>query len=761
MFLVAAGLTGLCCLSLSARAENLIPNGSFEETKSPGFLSQLSSQVRGIYAGAEDSPFQGWAFGGRWERGEYSIAVSDQAHSGTRSCQITCAKKGRGGIATSPIRLKAGTIVKVSAWVKAQDAIGGRVFLNFEGTPGDGWTSKDLRTGTYDWTQFTKRAVVPGGKNGGEQTIAVFLYSTCEGTIWVDDVAVEVVDVNAMAAASDEPAAAPKTARPISEPRSSIGYRVQVVPALEKIFREDNFREDAAAPHVEAAAARNEYESIQLVIEAPWRPVRVKDVLLSDLHGHDGARIPAGMLKWDRVDYVETNVQPLYFAERGLGWYPDPLMPAGPFIVEKLSRTPIWITLKTPSGCPPGEYTGEIRIVPEGLPPTTVPVKLTVWDFTLTDQTHLRTMTWLGQGVICSWYGNEWSPDGQRRQDETVRNYENFLLEHRLGPGGEIASHVNKGKDGTFDFRAVDARLERLIGKGMNAFIMGTAPNLQRQKQTEYSPEFVGQFTEMIRAYGDHLREQGWLDKAYVYVYDEAPRNAWPEVKKIDLAIHAAAPQLRILQCLNQPEGVKELTGFADVFDVYVAQYHKSGVAASQKRGAEVWLAVCCYPMDHPNFFIEYPLLDLRVTPWICWKYKAAGFEYWSPTAWGANWRETGEKWPAVPWKANTFGRYNGDGHLIYPGADRKPYSSIRLEALRDGFEDYEYLWTLDALVKEAQKANVTGAAVDEAQKVLSLDDVVNDTGAFAPQSEKYPAYRARVAAAILKLKKAPSGGTP
>ena len=79
------------------------------------------------------------------------------------------------------------------------------------------------------------------------------------------------------------------------------------------------------------------------------------------------------------------------------------------------------------------------------------------------------------------------------------------------------------------------------------------------------------------------------------------------------------------MQCLNEPEGVKELTGFANVFDVYVAQYHKTGVAESQKKGAEVWLATCCYPMDHPNFFLEYPLLDVRVTPWICWKYKAQG----------------------------------------------------------------------------------------------------------------------------------------
>ncbi len=186
------------------------------------------------------------------------------------------------------------------------------------------------------------------------------------------------------------------------------------------------------------------------------------------------------------MDYVETTVQPPYFAERGLGWYPDPLMPPGEFTVEKLSRTPLWITLKTPKDCPAGRYAGTITMVPDGLPPATIPVTLTVWDFALTDETHLRTMTWLGGGLIRAWYGHEWTPEGDRKQAEAMRNYEDFLLAHRLGPGGEVS--------------LADPSLERLIGKGMNAFIMGTAPNLRREDKTEYSPEFVAQFTKTVRA---------------------------------------------------------------------------------------------------------------------------------------------------------------------------------------------------------------------------------------------------------------------
>jgi hypothetical protein len=748
---VTCAVLVLLVICLSARGGDLTPNGGFEEPKVNEMGAKMDKKTTEFYAGTSDSPFEGWAFGGRYEHGDYSVQVSEEAHSGKRSCQIVCNKKGRGGIASLPFKLKAGTIIQVSFWLKAKDATGGRVFLNFEGSPGDGWASMDLKTGTYDWTRFTKRAVVAGGKKGGEQTLVVFLYSTCEGAIWVDDLSITTVDVNALAEAPDEPVTGPKMAKAIPEPDSSAGYRVNVVPPLQKVFQNDDYA-NATTGRCEFSSARNEYESLQVVVEAPWRPVTVKDVQISDLKGPGGAVIPAGAMKWDRVAYVETTIVPQYFTERGQGWYPDPLMPSGAFTVEKLSRVPVWITLKTPPACPAGTYTGTVTIVPEQLKPSVVPVMLTVWDFALTDETHLRTMTWLGAGNVRAWYNFDWSPEGERSTAQAIQRYEEMLLEHRLGPGGEVVTSVGKGKNGQYDFARVEATLTRLIGKGMNAFIMGTAPNLGRANQTVYSPQFIKEFTEMLKAYADFLRAKGWQDRAYVYVYDEAPKSAWPEVKKICRAIKEAAPEVRILQCLNEPEGVKELTGFADVFDVYVAQYHKAGVAPSQKKGAEVWLAVCCYPMDHPNFFIEYPLLDERVAPWICWKYKANGFEYWSTTSWGVNLRK-GDKWPKVPWVANTFGRYNGDGHLIYPGPDGKALSSLRLEALRDGLEDYEYLWTLNALLKQAEEAKRTGPALDAARKLLTLDELVKETGTYDTEFTSYATYRRQVADAIVALK--------
>jgi len=753
---VVIGVLVLLPWTAAVRAENLIANGGFEEPTETSFKEHLPDFVKQFYPGMKPTPAEGWACGGGWDGGRYTVHLADDAHTGNHAIEIRCAKVGRGGIASSPFTLTPGTILKVSFWVKAEGAQGGTIMLNYEGTPGDGWNRKVIPAGTFDWKKVTKRCVVPVRHSRADgQTLVIFIYSRAPGSVFIDDVTVGTVDVNALAESPSAPALAPPRPKDIPEPPGSPGYRIDTASALVKVYPDTDFAPAAdLSTSIKISLARNEHEDAQIVIEAPWRDVPVADVTFSDLKNADGDVIGADAFTWWGVEFVETMFEPAYRVPR-VGWYPDPLMPAGRFTVKAPSRQPVWISLRTAKDTPAGLYRGTVTVTPEGMKPATVPISVTVWDFTVPDRTHLRTLTWMGMGAARSFYGYTWSPEDQKKQKAMVRRYQDILLEHRLGPGGEVAAHVRKGRDGTYDFSRVDATLERLIAKGMNAFIMGTAPNLKRADKDEYSPEFIEQFTDMLKAYGDHLRQKGWINRAYVYTYDEAPKRHWDQVKRIAKAVKEAAPELRILQCLNQPEGVRELAGHVDVFDVYVAQYHKTGVRAMQQKGTEAWLAVCCYPMDRPNLFIEYPLLDARILPMFCWKYAAAGFEYWSPVSWGRNWRKMPPKqWPNDPWDPNTFGKFNGDGYLLYPGPGGVPYPSIRLKALRDGFEDYEYMWLLENLVQRAEAAGKRGPGVDQARSLLAMNDLITDAGHYCRQNAEYFQFRQRVAQAILALRR-------
>jgi hypothetical protein len=77
---------------------------------------------------------------------------------------------------------------------------------------------------------------------------------------------------------------------------------------------------------------------------------------------------------------------------------------------------------------------------------------------------------------------------------------------------------------------------------------------------------------------------------------------------------------------------------------------------------------------------------------WMSWRYGLTGLLYWTTVYW--------EK--TNPWTdPKTYGDYNGEGSLLYPGADAGfpgPIASMRLKAIRDGMEDYEYLHLLARL---------------------------------------------------------------
>ena len=93
----------------------------------------------------------------------------------------------------------------------------------------------------------------------------------------------------------------------------------------------------------------------------------------------------------------------------------------------------------------------------------------------------------------------------------------------------------------------------------------------------------------------------------------------------------------------------------------------------------------------------------------------------------------------------------NGEGSLIYPGSGVKentgqrnvdgPVSSIRFELLREGIEDYEYLWLLSSMGDTA--------FADEAVRGM-----VVDVRAFSRNSDDLFALREKMARRIEQLVK-------
>lgn len=98
---------------------------------------------------------------------------------------------------------------------------------------------------------------------------------------------------------------------------------------------------------------------------------------------------------------------------------------------------------------------------------------------------------------------------------------------------------------------------------------------------------------------------------------------------------------------------------------------------------------------------MDYPSIEGRLLSWMTFGSQADGLLYWHVNLWHPN-RIIDTADPYLDWKPTYIARTTGDGCLTYPTPDG-PVSSIRLENIRDGIEDYDYLALLaDAKGREA-----------------------------------------------------------
>ncbi len=466
---------------------------------------------------------------------------------------------------------------------------------------------------------------------------------------------------------------------------------------------------------VELSAAGGEYEAFQLVIYGHKDTLRSVRCRLKRLEGGKTGMEPA-VVSFNPVGYVPTTVACDKY-ESSVGWWPDPLHNIDEFDVIPDEVQPVWVTFYVPRGTPAGNYYGKIIVSSAKGASRELNVKLRVWSFDIPLTPSLKTLTWVRD--MSDYYGY---PKGSPEDIRIKKAMYDLLLSHRLGPGGNIELN--------------DDEIGYCMERGMNAFLLEVIPNLKRKKEDSYSEEYQKNLVQKLKGCAEKFGPRGWLDgMAYVYNYDEAGKEHWPLAKQMYELVKGVDPRLKVIQCLNIPEGVRALAGYADTWDVYIAQYEETGVDERVAEGDEAWLAVCCYPVDHPNFFLEYPAIDGRLIGWICWQTNVSGFEYWCPNRWEDNKPLSRLK---GDWKANTFLNYNGDGYLTYPGPDTTILASIRLANFRDGLEDYEYIKLLAELKGDTRP----------------VSEVVSSTSEFTDDPNTLLRVRESIAIEIEKLLK-------
>lgn len=471
------------------------------------------------------------------------------------------------------------------------------------------------------------------------------------------------------------------------------------------------------------------------------------------LVGPDGATIPlsvqvVGFLKTEKGPYDVDHV----------GWWPDPLL-SHLTTVDVPARfcQPLWVTALIPRNAPSGVYAGTVEIR-AGDDARGVPVNLRVRNVAIPRMRHLRVAGTYEEGTGPMMYGDGWTEEMKWRCRQ-------FVLDHRLNVTGlyqfSMPMMMLTKNESVEDFR-------RLREAGQNVFIVSDWANGRTWTQEQF---------ETVDATLSRAREAGIPDDhLWFYGYDEAAEDRRPDMIADARVIKARYPTIGIMTTAGiwYPSNHRwddlgardELSTLVDAWVPVYSYYEEAdlgegpwrsitdSIEAARGRGQEVWWYFSCVPRHpYPHWFVEYPAIEARLLMGVMpWKHQPQGFLYytfnrlnWDDPRGPQNRGNPINDGPLCKWSPDSLGgNVNGDGCLFYYGTDGL-VSTIRLENLTDGLEDYEYFWVLNDLVGKLERSTLVRstegrAALIEARErlaapgalVRSLRDFTRDPAALS-----------------------------
>ncbi len=504
-----------------------------------------------------------------------------------------------------------------------------------------------------------------------------------------------------------------------------------------------------SATEVRLTAARNEFVSFQVALHGGDTGLKGVRAKLPALEG------PATLTGPDVTLYREAllTTKQASVAGEPVGAWPDGLVPdrdelagetrnAFPFDVPAGESRALWVDVHVPQGAPAGDYTGTVTVEADGGFQRQVTARLTVVDAALPSTSSLPSAFLLWPPHVCRAHMGREDCTAEELQP-LLERYQRMALEHRF-----TLSSLFPRKPWPPEWRGFDAT--------WGPYMEGTAPTrLPGARMT--SLEYVGPLDAAnLKDFTAHMKDKGWLDRAYVQLGDEPPYGTtFAQVQANGDLVRQAAPGLRTMLTTNSRE--LKANDLGDRVDVVVPLVnHLDGTDANfrgdqretytaflKRPGTALWMYQSC--MSHgcaygtnapenkpgagwPSYMLDRSAAKARAMEWVTYLEGATGELYYQTvgmlsTAWADQYRYNG----------------NGDGTLFYPGTPQAiggktdvPVASMRLKLLRQGMQDYEWLKAVgDAgdpafarkvardLIPAASRVSDDGAAFDAARLKL------------------------------------------
>jgi hypothetical protein len=436
---------------------------------------------------------------------------------------------------------------------------------------------------------------------------------------------------------------------------------------------------------------------------------------------------------------------------------------AMPMNISAGNNQSVWVDVHIPTTAPSGYYKGTVT-VSHGCTGTypgtgcttlaTLPIILAVWQWPnsgyMPSTATLQSFHIVGDGVCAQYYGTaygsacgaSWPSAGGDTTKAIViakTDFATLYLDHRLQGGQQVYS----GPGSTY-FSQYTATL---LNGTANTILPGAKLNTIQWSNDGGS----------LQQWATYFQQNGWTPTLFNYSCDEPPNGcAWSNIYSNAQTLHALNPPMPALvttsfyrmsasvqtaacgsaTCLTNSvdwlvTNVSDMSNFEHAnlaaYHTYQAGSSNIGTAPSRKW----WSYSACdstacgtvtssnnsYALENPSNALDTTPIAHRVYTWFDMYSGQQGDLYFSDEiCWSACGSNNGD-----PWQGVNYGGTNGDGTLVYPGrtvgnptgfnnvgvSNPILLPSLRLKALRDGMQDYEYMNVLSA---KGQGAVVTSA---------------------------------------------------
>ena len=197
------------------------------------------------------------------------------------------------------------------------------------------------------------------------------------------------------------------------------------------------------------------------------------------------------------------------------------------------------------------------------------------------------------------------------------------------------------------------------------------------------------------------IERHGWRERWYQHVADEASEHNVVNYRITCGIVRKYMPGIRLLDAVELPDMAGALDAYCPKnykYEEFRAKYE----ALRTRPGDEIWCYTCCFPGGiWLNRMLDHELLRPVYLGWGCHLFNLDGYLHWGFNQFSPK---------SDPLKASLglggakiyTSLPSGDLNIVYAGTDG-PWPSLRLEAMRQGVEDFELLRLLR--VKSPEKA--------------------------------------------------------